>query len=57
MINFSHCLILGPTDETVNDFWRMVWEKRLGTIVMLTRCIESGTVSKMATILHYHIIS
>ena len=56
MINFSHCLILGPTDETVNDFWRMVWEKRLGTIVMLTRCIESGTVSKMATILHYHII-
>eukprot|EP00731_Ephydatia_muelleri_P018729 Em0011g769a len=33
----------GPTDETVNDFWRMVWEKRLGTIVMLTRCIESGT--------------
>ncbi|KAL5486722.1 hypothetical protein EMCRGX_G019239 [Ephydatia muelleri] len=32
----------GPTDETVNDFWRMVWEKRLGTIVMLTRCIENG---------------
>eukprot|EP00731_Ephydatia_muelleri_P018724 Em0011g764a len=32
----------GPTDETVNDFWRMVWEKRLGTIVMLTKCIENG---------------
>ena len=56
-MTFSYCLILGPTDETVNDFWRMVWEKRLDTIVMLTRCIENGRVSIMAIILHYHIIS
>lgn len=45
----SHCLIVGPTNETINDFWRMIWEKRLGAIVMLTRCIEEGRVSKMTS--------
>jgi protein tyrosine phosphatase len=26
----------------VNRFWEMVWENRVHTIVMLTRCIEDG---------------
>ncbi|XP_053545324.1 receptor-type tyrosine-protein phosphatase beta [Bombina bombina] len=32
----------GPLPQTVNDFWRMIWEKNIRTIVMLTRCIETG---------------
>eukprot|EP00731_Ephydatia_muelleri_P016193 Em0009g617a len=32
----------GPLSETVCDFWRMVWEKRLPTIVMLTELMEGG---------------
>ena len=30
--------------NTVNDFWRMIWEKRISTIVMLTKCIEAAKV-------------
>uniref|UniRef100_A0A3Q2PB63 protein-tyrosine-phosphatase n=1 Tax=Fundulus heteroclitus TaxID=8078 RepID=A0A3Q2PB63_FUNHE len=34
----------GPLPATVNDFWRMVWEKNVHTLVMLTRCNEQGRV-------------
>ncbi|KAL2088528.1 hypothetical protein ACEWY4_015427 [Coilia grayii] len=34
----------GPLPGTVNDFWRMVWEKNVHTVVMLTRCNEQGRV-------------
>ncbi|KAH0507962.1 Receptor-type tyrosine-protein phosphatase epsilon [Microtus ochrogaster] len=30
----------GPKQETVNDFWRMVWEQKSATIVMLTNLKE-----------------
>ncbi|XP_078320058.1 uncharacterized protein LOC111119719 isoform X6 [Crassostrea virginica] len=33
----------GPfTDETVVDFWRMVWQQRVNTIVILTNLVENG---------------
>lgn len=35
----------GPLPTTVNEFWRMVWEKNVQTLVMLTRCNEQGRVS------------
>ncbi|XP_068169430.1 receptor-type tyrosine-protein phosphatase eta-like [Antennarius striatus] len=34
----------GPLPATVNAFWRMIWEKNVQTLVMLTRCNEQGRV-------------
>ncbi|CAG9569793.1 unnamed protein product [Danaus chrysippus] len=34
----------GPTDTTVNDFWRMIWEHDLELIVMLTNLEEYSKV-------------
>ncbi|XP_048031318.1 receptor-type tyrosine-protein phosphatase H-like isoform X2 [Megalobrama amblycephala] len=34
----------GPLPSTVNDFWRMVWEKRSQAIIMVTNCTESGRI-------------
>ncbi|XP_069795094.1 protein tyrosine phosphatase receptor type Fa isoform X4 [Narcine bancroftii] len=34
----------GPLPETLSDFWRMVWEQRTVTIVMMTRLEEKSRV-------------
>nr|XP_034313381.1 receptor-type tyrosine-protein phosphatase F isoform X4 [Crassostrea gigas] len=34
----------GPLPETFGDFWRMVWEQRTGTIVMMTRLEERSRI-------------
>ncbi|XP_011365612.1 receptor-type tyrosine-protein phosphatase C [Pteropus vampyrus] len=37
----------GPRDESVDDFWRMIWEQKATVIVMVTRC-EEGNRNKCA---------
>ena len=34
----------GPKESTTYDFWRMVWERRVTCIVMVTKCVEEGKV-------------
>lgn len=34
----------GPVDETISDFWRMVWQENVRTIVMVTNVKEKGKV-------------
>ncbi|XP_073793970.1 receptor-type tyrosine-protein phosphatase C isoform X40 [Danio rerio] len=34
----------GPKDETIVDFWQMMWEQKSSIIVMVTRCEEGNKV-------------
>ena len=36
--------ITGPLPKTAVDFWRMVWQERSQTIVMLANVVEGGYV-------------
>ncbi|NWI61087.1 PTPRJ phosphatase, partial [Calyptomena viridis] len=32
----------GPLPNTIDDFWQMIWEKNIYSIVMLTKCVEQA---------------
>ncbi|XP_051659946.1 receptor-type tyrosine-protein phosphatase eta isoform X4 [Manacus candei] len=32
----------GPLPNTIDDFWQMIWEKNIYSIVMLTKCMEQA---------------
>lgn len=40
----------GALAETFGDFWRMVWEQRAASVVMMTRLEEKSRVDKPVTI-------
>ncbi len=37
---------LAPTDTTLHDFIRMIWQLRIQSIIMVTRLFEDGKVKK-----------
>ena len=34
----------GPLPNTVADFWRMVWQEKAPSVVMITKLIENGKI-------------
>lgn len=47
----SRLFIAGPKEETVNDFWRMIWEQNTATIVMVTNLKERKEVNATRNLL------
>lgn len=41
--------LTGPLDNTVNEFWKMVWQCDCGKIIMLTKIFEEGKVTYFPT--------
>lgn len=35
----------GPKKNTLDDFWRMIWEQNVQHIIMLANIIENGKVN------------
>ncbi|XP_063976230.1 receptor-type tyrosine-protein phosphatase F-like isoform X2 [Diachasmimorpha longicaudata] len=40
--NQAYIATQGPRQNTVNDFWRMIWQERVQIICMLANVLESG---------------
>lgn len=39
-----------PLQNTVDDFWRMIWEQQCRVVLMLTNLYENGIVSNRISI-------
>uniref|UniRef100_A0A8C0LIU1 protein-tyrosine-phosphatase n=1 Tax=Canis lupus dingo TaxID=286419 RepID=A0A8C0LIU1_CANLU len=42
--SFVFCFAAGPMQETIYDFWRMVWHENTASIIMVTNLVEVGRV-------------
>lgn len=41
MFSLKH---VGPKNNSLEDFWRMIWQENIRFIVMLTNVVENGKV-------------
>lgn len=44
LLQWTFLYLSGPKEETVNDYWRMIWEQNTATIVMVTNLKERKEV-------------
>lgn len=48
-------LFLGPVESGTNDFWRLLWDKHVPAIVMVTNLFERGKVCNHSNVFIYRL--
>lgn len=52
-VNGSQSRNAGPNEDTISDFWRMIWEKKSYVVVMLTKVFDFIRVSHLSLFFAY----
>ena len=52
--NRSFIVAQSPIDSTVRDFWRMIFNQRCATIIMLCELVENNQVGFDSLVVHSH---
>lgn len=50
----AYIVTQGPMENTVTEFWRMVWQEKASCIVMLTKTFDFIRVSLYSIRYNYH---
>ena len=48
----AYIVTQGPLQNSCGDFWRLIWEKKIASIIMLTKLTEKETVSLKQSIFY-----
>lgn len=54
-MNNAYIATQGPKPNTVNDFWRMIWQENVKYIVIVANVEENGKVKKICFVSIRHI--
>lgn len=44
----AYIVTQGPTEETADSFWRMVWQENVSAIIMLTKTFDFTKVNNIS---------
>ena len=44
LLHLCFVICIGPNEETLNEWWILIWDQKISTIVMTTNTVEQNEV-------------